>query len=180
MSTTKPKRFAHPVQLNHTDLQLVTSDIRQFHMIAGRPKDESSIGNQPVTCDFEIVTHEKNPNQFIIMVLLGMENSENKPEALALSMSTVTEFEYRPQGTPRMLPDDDGERWSLYYSGLNTAIGIIRGYLINLLAPTLYHSYRLPLVDVESLLNKKYVRATFPDVPSSGESVNPPTSSESK
>jgi hypothetical protein len=131
--------------------------------------------HQPIMCDFEVVKHESSSARFYVTLLLEMENSRKTEHALSFSISTITEFEFRPEAYPTALPEGEAERWHLFYNGLSAAIGAARGYLTNYLAPTVYRGYSLPLLDIEALVNRKYSRPALPAVPSTAPSEKPPT-----
>ncbi|MDB5271459.1 MAG: hypothetical protein JWP58_4499 [Hymenobacter sp.] len=128
---------------------------------------------QPVMCDFNVVQNDQNPNRFYISLLLEMEDDRNSGNVLAFALATLTEFEFQPNDVPKALPEDESERWQLFYNALSAAIGIARGYLVNYLAPTIYRGYILPLLDIEALVNRKYARPRLPAVPSTAPSEKP-------
>jgi hypothetical protein len=124
--------------------------------------------------DFEIVKHESNSARFYVKLVLEMENSRKTDKALSFLISTVTELEFQPKAYPTALPEDEAKRWHLFYTGLSAAIGTACGYLTNYLAPTIYRGYLLPLLDVEALINRKYIRPILPSVPSASPNEKPP------
>jgi hypothetical protein len=174
VSPAESNRVSQTVQIVQHDLQTVASNVHWFNMTSVSKEQGFVPETQPIMCDFEVVKHEKNPARFYITLVLEMEDSRKTGYVLSFSISTVTEFEFRQAAVPTTLPEDEGKRWHLFYTGLSAAIGAARGYLTNYLAPTAYRGYLLPLLDVETLINRKYVRPSLPTVPSTSPSEKPP------
>jgi hypothetical protein len=168
------RRQSQTVQIAQHNLQPVKSDVHWFNLRSVAKAQDFVPEHQPIMCDFEVVKHGSSSARFYITLVLEMENSRNTEHALSFSMSTVTEFEFRPEAYPTALPEGEGERWHLFYIGLSAAISAARGYLTNYLAPTVYRGYLLPLLDVEALVNRKYARPSLPMVPSTAPSEKPP------
>ena len=174
------RRQSQTVQIAHHSLQVIKSDVHWFELHAFLAGGGFVPEHQPVMCDFEIVKHESSSARFYVKLILEMENSRKTDRALSFNISTVTEFEYRPEDYPTALPEGDAERWHLFYTGLSAAISTARGYLTNYLAPTIYRGYLLPLLDIEALVNRKYARPSLPSVPSNAPSEKPPMKPKKK
>ena len=102
-----------------------------------------------------------------------MENSRNIEGALAFNISSVAEFEFRPNAVAAPVPDDAQLRWHLFSTAVSTAIGMARGHLAHYLAPTSYRGYYLPMLNVQELVYKRYAPAALPEVPSTAPSEKP-------
>ncbi|MGI4871667.1 MAG: hypothetical protein ACRYFX_10865 [Janthinobacterium lividum] len=165
---------ASTIQIAHADLQVVKSDVHWLNMQAASKEPGFEPGKQPVMCDFEVIKHEENPTRFFITLVLEMENSRRSERVLFFAISTVTEFEFRPESVPAAIPSEEAPRWHLFSIALNAAIGLARGYLANYLAPTIYRGYILPMLNLEQLMEKKYSRPLMPAVPSGAPSEKPP------
>lgn len=167
------RRDAQTVQITHSELQLISSDVHWFSMTAMHKDPAAVAEKQPVMCDFEIVKDEQNPARFYVTLLLELEDQRRTEGLLQFSISTVSVLEFRKLADPTPLPVDEDARWNLFYNGLSAAISTARGYLTNYLAPTTYRGYLLPMLDVKALVNRKYVRPSLPAVPSTAESEKP-------
>jgi hypothetical protein len=167
-------RVAKPVQATQYKLQAIKSDVHYFTMTSVAREKGFVPEHQPIMSDFEVVKHEDNLNRFYITLLLEMDDSRNTEYVLSFRISTVTEFEYCPKAYPTPIPTDEAQRWTLFYSAVNTAVAIARGYLTTYLAHTPYRDYMLPLLDSEELISRKYARPTLPEVPSTAPSEKPP------
>jgi hypothetical protein len=174
------RRQSQTVQIAQHHLQPIKSDVHWFVLRAVAKAKNFVPEHQPIMCDFEVVKHDSSSARFYITLVLEMENSRDTEHSLSFSMSTVTEFEYRPEDYPTALPEGEDERWHLFYTGLSAAISTARGYLTNYLAPTIYRGYLLPLLDVKALIDRKYIRPALPSVPSSAPSEKPPTKPKKK
>jgi hypothetical protein len=166
-------RIAQTVQVSLHSLQVIVSDVRWFNMVAIVGEEGFVPEQQPIMCDFDIVKDDINPARFFISLVLEMENRRNGKERLFFDISTVTEFEYTPEGQSSPLPNDESKRWQLFHVALSAAISSTRGYLTNYLAPTPYRGYLLPLLNVKDLVNRKFSRQALPAVPSKAPSEKP-------
>lgn len=117
-------------------------------------------------CDFDIVKHDAAPARFFVSLILEMQNSRKASDVLSFSITSVTEFEFRPGAVATPLPEDERLRWHLYSTALATAISMTRGHLTNYLAPTVYRGYYLPMLNVQELVDKRYGPSAVPAVPS--------------
>ena len=159
-------RPATPVQVPHSALQLIDSTVHWLTFTSYSYDPKFKPEHQPIMCDFDFVQTEVKSSFFVTLVL-AMENKSKADNRLAFSMSTVTEFEFKPGTTPEPLPEDPKKLQGILMGGLSTAIGTARGYLATYLAHTTYSNYVLPLIEVEALFNSKYNRPEMPDLKAS-------------
>jgi hypothetical protein len=155
---------AKTVQMPQGDLQLLLSEVKTFNLLAARKKKDYEPINQPVMVDFDVVRRPEHPAKFFIVLLIELENSKREQDVLSFSISTTSAFEYRPNNRATDLPNDE-ENHSLFGDAVIIAINIIRGYLVNYLAPTIYRDYILPTFSVKELFDKKFNAKVFPGVP---------------
>lgn len=166
-------KIPHPVQMPYHELQLVSSEVRGLRIDAFYPTKGEEAEKQPVMCDFEIVRHDTALARFFVSLLLEMENNRKVDNALSFSISSVTEFEFRPSAVATPLPEDERLRWHLFSLAVATAVSMTRGHLTNYLAPTAYRGYYLPMVNVQQLVDKRYAPTALPEVPSTAPSEKP-------
>lgn len=177
----EPRRNVNAVQVPHHELQIIQWEVQYIILNAGAGIEKGFLPEkQPIMCDFEVIKHDTNSASFFIALFLAMENSRKTTDVLSFELSTVTGFELRPNAVPQALPEDEGELWHLFRSGLSTAISMARGYLTNYLAPTIYKGYILPLFDIQALISRKYERPALPTVPSAAPSEKPPAKLKKK
>lgn len=174
------RRDAQTVQISHSPLQLIASDVHWFTMNAVYNNAKMAPEKQPVMCDFEVVKDLENPTRFYITLLVELENSQPIEGMLAFSMSTVSLLEYRFFGDPTPLPADDDTRWYIFEDGLDAAIAAARGYLTNFLAPTIYRGYLLPMLNIQELIRRKYNRPALALIPSVAPNEKPPGKTKQK
>lgn len=174
ITAEESNRIPHPVQIPYHELQLVGSEVREAVIGAFAPVQGEDPEKQPVMCDFEIVKHDTTPARFFVSLLIEMENNRKVENALSFSISSVTEFEFRPNAVATPLPEDERLRWHLFSLAVATAVSMTRGHLTNYLAPTAYRGYYLPMVNVQQLVDKRYAPAALPEVPSTAPSEKPP------
>jgi hypothetical protein len=162
-------------QIPHHELQLINSEVTWVKINAYHREKGFEPEKQPVMCDFDIVKHDTVPARFFVSLLLEMENSRKADNMLSFSISSVTEFEFRPHAVATELPEDGQMRWHLFSTGVATAISMMRGHLTTYLASTIYRGYYLPMLNVQELVDKRYAPAALPEVPSTAPSEKPPT-----
>lgn len=178
ITVTESNRDSHPVQLPHHELQLINSWVTCVQIdafsTAYLTRKEYKPEQQPVMCDFDIVKHDTDQARFYVSLLLEMGNSSKTKDMLSFSITSVTEFEFRPGDVATALPEDEKVRWHLFSIGVATALSMTRGHLANYLAPTNYRGYYLPMLNVQELVDKRYAPAALPEVPSTAPSEKPP------
>jgi hypothetical protein len=160
---------AKTVQMPQGDLQLLLSEVKTFNLLAAGKKKDYEPMNQPVMIDFDVIKHPRNPAKFFIVLLVELENSKREQDVLSFSISTTSAFEYRPNNRATDLPSDE-ENHSLFGDAVIITINLIRGYLVNYLAPTIYRDYILPTFSVKELFDKKFNAKIFPGLLPAGAS----------
>ena len=131
------RRAAQAVQAPYHKLQLIDSAVRWVNLEASDIVANHNPHQQPIMCDFEIVKHDETPARFFVTLLLQMENNRKVEGVLSFTISSVTEFEFRPGAVAAPLPEDEQTRWQLFSIAVDTAISMTRGHLATYLAPTL-------------------------------------------
>lgn len=153
------------IQAPTSDLQLVISEVKHCHINAAVKNETSEPEKSPVMVDFDVFEKRPRPSTFFIRLLVEVENNTSAQDKLSFSISTISAFEYAPNGKVADLPEDDEKLNSLFASGIGVAINMMRGYLTNYLAPTSYRGYLLPLIDLKKLLKKKSTTKVLPQLP---------------
>jgi hypothetical protein len=157
--------IAKTIQAPASDLQLVISEVKHCHLNAAVRNEASKPEKSPLMVDFDVFEKRPRPSTFFIRLLVEVENNTDAQDKLSFSISTISAFEYTPNGKVADLPDDEEKLNTLFASGVGVAINMIRGYLTNYLAPTSYRGYLLPLIDLKKLVKKISSTKVLPQLP---------------